>query len=156
MKNRLCLVLVACAAGWAQKAPTMPGVDPPAAKGTAAGRGSAAAPAAAAAAYPSPKDLKYPPPRTPQLTPSTSFTLPNGMKVVLQEDHDLPVIAGSILVRTGSVLDPPERIGLAQLTGTVLRTGGTALKTGEQLDEALENLGGTIESGIGLTQGNVS
>ena len=156
VKNPLCLVLLACAAGWAQKAPTMPGVDPPAAKGAAAGRGGAAAPAVASSAYPSPKDLKYPPPRTAQLTLSASFTLPNGMKVVLHEDHDLPVISGSILVRTGSVLDPPERIGLAQLTGMVLRTGGTALKTGDQLDEMLDNLGGMIESGIGLTQGNVS
>jgi zinc protease len=146
---------LAWAAGWAQKAPGTPGSDPSAAKTGAAGRG-AAVPAAAAATYPSPKDLKYPPARTPQMTPSAAFTLPNGMKVVLHEDHDLPVVSGNILVRTGSVLDPPERIGLAQLTGTVLRTGGTALKTADQMNEMLENLGSTIETGIGLTRGNVS
>ena len=62
------------------------------------------------------------------------------MKIYLQEDRELPVVTGSILVRTGSAFDPPERIGLAQLTGTVLRTGGTTLKTGDQVDDMLEGL----------------
>ena len=96
-------------------APRRRGTQPAAA---ARGRVAAAAPAAAGA--PSPKDLKYPPLRTIQAPNAATFTLPNGMKLYLLEDHDLPVVAGIALVRTGGLLDPPQRIGLAQLAGITL------------------------------------
>ena len=156
MKHSLYIFLLAFAAGYAQT-PSLPGTGhanpaaAPAGRGTApkspatpddapaAGQGRGAA--SAASAVPSPKDLKYPPARSVQIPALTSFTLPNGMKLFLQEDHELPVISGMILVRTGSLFDPPERIGLAQLVGAMLRSGGTSLKTGEQVDNMLESLG---------------
>ena len=104
-----------------------------------AGRGRGAAPATAPAGPPSPKDLKYPPLRAIQPPDAASFTLPNGMKLYLMEDHDLPQVSGTALVRTGSLLDPPQRIGLAQLAGITMRTGGTVVKTGEQIDTLLDN-----------------
>jgi zinc protease len=163
----LCLLMLSVAAAFGQKVPGIPGLDPPTAATPAkpaAGRGGkpaataapAPAPAPAAAVAPGPKDLKFPPARVVQMPALTSFTLANGMKVYLQEDRELPFISGTVLVRTGSLFDPPERIGLAQLTGTVLRSGGTALKTGEQLDDMLESIGGAIESTIGASQGSVS
>ena len=113
-------------------------------------------PPRARALFPRPGISKYPPQRSVQIPAIASFTLPNGMKIFLQEDHELPVVAGIVLVRTGSLFDPPERIGLAQLTGMVLRTGGTSIKTGEQLDSLLENLGASVESGIDESLGTVS
>jgi len=139
-------------------APGRGAADPQAAT-PAGGRGRApAAPGAPAANTGSSlvKDLKFAPARSIPAPTIASLTLPNGMKVVLQEDHELPVVSGLILVRTGSLFDPPDRIGLARLTGSVLRSGGTALKTGEQLDDLLENLGGSIESDIGESLGGVS
>jgi zinc protease len=59
-------------------------------------------------------------------------------------------------IRTGSVFDPPERIGLAQITGIALRTGGTALKTGQQFDDLLESLGATVETAVGESQATIS
>jgi zinc protease len=113
----------------------------------AAGRGGrvAAAPAAATTAI-SPKDLKYPPLRPIQIPNITSLTLPNGMKLMLLEDHELPVINGVARVHAGTLLDPPERIGLASAAGALLRSGGTAAKTPDQVDNLLETLAANIES----------
>jgi len=105
---------------------------------------------------PSYKDLKYPPLGSIQIPDVARFTLPNGMKLYLLEDHELPVVNGTALVRTGNLFDPGDRVGLAGLTGTVMRSGGTRSKTGEQLDEQLENIAASVESGIGESSGSVS
>jgi predicted Zn-dependent peptidase len=83
-------------------------------------------------------------------------TLPNGMRLILLEDHELPVISGTALVRTGSVFDSREKAGLAALTGTVLRSGGTKAKGGDQLNLDLETLGASVDSSIGETFGSVT
>src|ERR1019366_1883673 len=132
------------------------GPQAPGAPATAGrGRGTASAPAAAGGAF-SPKDLKYPPLRAIQAPNAATFTLPNGMKLSLLEDHDLPVVGGIALVRTGSLWDPPQRIGLAQLTGITMRTGGTILKTGEQIDTLLDNSASNMETAIGDSVSTVS
>ena len=132
------------------------GTRAPAAPATAGrGRGTAPAPAAASGA-PSPKDLKYPPLGTIKAPNAATFTLPNGMKLYLLEDHDLPLVSGIALVRTGSLLDPPHRVGLAQLAGITMRTGGTTVKTGEQIDTLLDNVAANMESVIGDSAGTLS
>ena len=83
-------------------------------------------------------------------------TLPNGMRVYLLEDHELPVINGSARIRTGNLFDPPDKIGLATITGIVMRTGGTQAKTGDQLDQELENIAASVESRIDETSATVS
>jgi zinc protease len=134
------------------------GTQPPAAEAPPAAdaRGRAVAVSPAAAGAPSPKDLKYSPLRALQAPKAATFTLPNGMKLYLLEDHDLPVVSGIALVRTGSLLDPPQRIGLAQLAGITLRTGGTTLKTGDQIDALLDNAASNIDSAIGDSLGTFS
>jgi zinc protease len=113
----------------------------------------AARPAAAAPSY---KDLKFPPLRPIQIPKVATFTLPNGMKLYLLEDHELPIIHGVARVRTGNLFDPADKAGLATMTGMVIRTGGTRTKTGEQLDEQLENIAASVESDIGESTGSVS
>ena len=120
--------------------------SPAAGRGAAAGRGGRGAAAAPTAVPVSPKDLKFPPLRAVQIPNITSVTLPNGLKIALLEDHELPIINGVALVRSGSLLDPPEKIGLASMTGTLLRTGGTAVKTSDQMDNVLETMAATIDS----------
>ncbi|MGH7248007.1 MAG: M16 family metallopeptidase, partial [Pseudomonadota bacterium] len=85
-----------------------------------------------------------------------TFTLSNGMKVYLLEDHELPLVSGSALVRTGNLFDPLDKHGLAELTGTVMRTGGTQAKTGDELDVELENVAASVETEIGETSGTAS
>ena len=85
-----------------------------------------------------------------------THTLANGMKVYLLENHELPLVSGFALVRTGNLFDPPDKVGLAQVTGTVMRTGGTRARTGDELDLVLENMAASVESGIGESSGTVS
>ena len=105
---------------------------------------------------PSVTDLKYPPLKPIRIPDVASVTLPNGMKLFLLEDHELPIINGTARIRTGNLFDPADKVGLATLTGMVMRTGGTAAKTGDQLDEQLENIAASVESQIGETSGSVS
>ena len=75
------------------------------------------------------------------------LTLPNGLRILLLENHNLPLVRGTALVRTGNLFDPKDKVGLATITGDVIRSGGTKAKTGDQIDEELENAAASVESG---------
>jgi zinc protease len=77
------------------------------------------------------------------------IALPNGMVIFLQEDHELPLIDGSIRIRGGSQLEPTAKVGLVDLYGEVWRTGGTKTKTGDELDDYLEARAAKVETGGG-------
>jgi len=82
--------------------------------------------------------------------------LENGMVLYLLEDHELPLVNISAMIRTGSIYEPPDKIGLAGLTGHLMRTGGAGSLTGDQLDEELEFMAADIGSGIGEDSGSAS
>ena len=105
---------------------------------------------------PAVKDLKFPPLKPIQIPPVDSVTLPNGMRIYLLEDHELPVVDGTALIRTGNLFDPADKVGLATITGMVIRSGGTRTKSGDQLDTELENIAASVESRIDETSGTVS
>lgn len=107
------------------------------------------------ATAPSYKDLKYPPLRDIKIPDVATFTLSNGIRVYLLEDHELPTVRGFALIRTGNLFDPKEKVGLANLTGDVMRSGGTHSKTGDQIDEQLENIAASVESRIEESFGQV-
>ena len=106
---------------------------------------------AAAQALPSYKDLKYPPLAQVKITGPDQVTLANGMRVLLLEDHELPLIQGLALVHTGNLFDPPDKRGLSTVMAEVMRSGGTRAKTGDQIDEQLENIAGSVESSMDET-----
>jgi predicted Zn-dependent peptidase len=99
---------------------------------------------------PSPKPLRYEPPGVERVT------LQNGIEVFLLEDHELPLFNATAYIRTGSVYDPPDKAGLAGLVGAVMRTGGTKTRTGDDLDEELEFLSASVETGISEESGTAS
>jgi zinc protease len=70
---------------------------------------------------PSYKDLKYPPLPQVKIPEPTTFTLANGMKVFLLEDHELPLVHGLALIRTGNLFDPQDKKGLSEFTAEALR-----------------------------------
>ena len=82
--------------------------------------------------------------------------LENGMVIYLLEDHELPLITLTGLVRTGGWVDPTEKVGLAGLTGTVMRTGGGGGLTAEQVDAELEQYALDISISIGRQAGSAS
>src|SRR6266404_989975 len=74
--------------------------------------------------------------------------LPNGMVLLVAERPAVPIVAVRVFTRAGAVLDPPDRAGLANLTGATL-TRGTAKRSGQELDAAIEFVGGSVEAGAG-------
>ena len=80
----------------------------------------------------------------------------NGMVVYLLEDHELPLVSMTATMRTGSWLDPAEKIGLASLTGSVMRTGGGGGLSAERVDEELEQFAGGLGISIGRQSGSAS
>jgi len=99
------------------------------------------------------KQLKYPALRELVVPEPARFELSNGMVVYLLEDHELPIIDLSAVIRSGSRWEPPDKIGLASITGQVMRIGGTTTKTGDELDDELEAIAASVETFIGQNSG---
>ena len=70
-------------------------------------------------------DLKLAPAPDVKVPDYSRFELKNGMIVYLMEDHELPLVSGTALIRTGDRFEPGSKVGLAGLTGAVMRSGGT-------------------------------
>ena len=102
------------------------------------------------------KDLKFPPLKEIKIPKIDETTLPNGLKIYLLENHELPTIRGTALIRTGNLFDPADKVGLANLTGELMRSGGTAAKSGDQIDEQLENIAASVESSIDESVGRIA
>ena len=77
-------------------------------------------------------------------------TLSNGLVVYIAEDHEIPWVSVSLLMRTGPFLEPKNKLGVAGMTSTVMRTGGTTTMTGEQINERMDFLAGSV-SAAGLS-----
>ncbi len=88
----------------------------------------------------------YPPLSEIKIPEITKITLPNGLKVMVIEDHKLPLVKGRMMFKAGSVFDPPEKVGLSNIFYEVWRLGGTKTKTGDEIDEFLESRSAYIES----------
>ncbi len=101
-------------------------------------------------------ELEFPPLPEVSLPEYLRYELDNGMVVYLAEDRDLPLITGTALIRTGSRLEPSDKVGLAALTGTLIRSGGTKSHSPEELNFILEQNAAIIETGIGTTLGRGS
>jgi zinc protease len=74
--------------------------------------------------------------------------LPNGAVLLVAERPAIPIVVLRVYVRAGSVYDPADAGGLANLTANLL-TRGTAKRTGPELDRAIEFVGGSLEGDAG-------
>ncbi|MEH6307998.1 pitrilysin family protein [Olivibacter sp. CPCC 100613] len=98
---------------------------------------------------------KYPEPGpAPQINigDAETFTLPNGLKVFVVENHKLPRVTYS-LVLDRSPLFEGEKAGLTDMVGDMLM-GGTKNRTKDQLDEEIDLIGGKMS--FGSTTANAS
>jgi predicted Zn-dependent peptidase len=82
--------------------------------------------------------------------------LGNGVVGFFVEDHDLPLVNLSIMVRVGTYLDPAGKEGLAAAAGSQLRAGGTAHYKADAFDEEADFLAAEISSAVGATSGRAS
>jgi zinc protease len=102
--------------------------------------------------------LKQPKPAavsTAALPNAKTFKLENGLTVYVVEQHALPVVAGQLVVRSGSASDPVGKPGLAGFTASMLDEG-TAKLDALQIAEQLESLGGSLGSSSGTDGSFVS
>jgi len=91
--------------------------------------------------------LRFSPPKAQRLV------LENGIILHVLEDHEVPLVNISAVIRTGSAYEPIGKEGLADLTGEVLKTGGTISLTGDSVDEALEFIAGQLTVSINRDSG---
>lgn len=102
------------------------------------------------------RQLKYPRLNDVVVPEVQRVTLANGMRLLILEDHELPLIHLSGRIRVGSIYEPADKVGLADITGEVMRTGGTTSRTGDELDDELEQIAASVETSIGQDVGYAS
>ena len=78
------------------------------------------------------------------------------MTLYLLEDHELPLFNINGLIKTGNIYDPADKVGLASMCASVMRTGGTVSREPDALNEELESMAASVEVGMSLEYGSVS
>jgi zinc protease len=83
----------------------------------------------------------------------TQFTLPNGLRVILHEDHSVPIATVNTWFHVGSAREKPGRTGFAHLFEHLMFMGSGHVKPGE-FDEWLEAAGGENNASTGNDRTN--
>jgi zinc protease len=82
------------------------------------------------------------------------FEMNNGIVVYLLENHDLPMVRGTAYFQASSTWDPADKVGLAGMTGEVMRSGGSTTHGGDWLDDRLAAIGAEISTNVGADLGS--
>jgi zinc protease len=113
-------------------------------------RGSVGKPAGEAGAEKSPSKHRSPTSRAGDgqaaarsIKDARRVVLPNGLVMLLIEDHRLPIVVAQASVRHAALLEPAEKSGVAALTGRLLDEG-TGIHRGSEIAELIENVGGAL------------
>jgi zinc protease len=86
--------------------------------------------------------------RPVQFPPFRDVALPNGMTLLLVENHEQPTLSVSLSFRAGSAYDPAGKDGTAALVAELL-TKGTPTRSAEQIAAEIEGVGGSIGASAG-------
>ncbi|PYJ00976.1 MAG: hypothetical protein DME25_19270 [Verrucomicrobia bacterium] len=73
------------------------------------------------------------------------FELPNGLRLLLKEDHRLPFVEMRAVFKGGVLAETAEKGGLTQLTGNLLLKG-TPKRSAEEIAKEIESVGGSLDS----------
>jgi len=77
--------------------------------------------------------------------PIEIFELPNGLKLLVKEDHRLPFVEFRAVFKGGVLAETAQNNGLTQLMGKLLLKG-TASRSAEDIAREIESVGGSIDS----------
>ncbi len=69
-------------------------------------------------------------------------TLDNGLEIIVLEDHEMPLVDISLVVKAGNIYAPREHTMLAELTANLLAEG-TSKHSKAELDKLIDATGGT-------------
>ncbi len=75
----------------------------------------------------------------------TEYDLPNGLHVILQEDHSTPIVAVSVMYHVGSKNEDPQRTGFAHFFEHLLFEGSDNIKRGEYM-KLVQSNGGQLNA----------
>ena len=85
-------------------------------------------------------------PRSVTIPKPIEKTLKNGLRVIVVESANMPLVTSALMVKSGGEVDPDQLSGIADMTGDLL-TKGTKTRTAPEIAEAIEALGGELNSG---------
>ena len=86
-----------------------------------------------------------------KLPKPSDASLPNGLRVMVLEDHRLPQVTFQLVIPgAGGYYDPDNQPGLAGFVAAMMREG-TATRTSEQVSGALETMGASLSFGAGAS-----
>jgi predicted Zn-dependent peptidase len=83
-----------------------------------------------------------------RLPASTDFVLPNGLRVILVPNREVPLVSFEVRLAAGGMHDAPGKEGLARLLGDLL-TKGAGKRDAEAFQAAVDSVGGTFGVGAG-------
>ena len=83
------------------------------------------------------------------------FELSNGLRLLVREDHRLPLVGMGAVFRGGLLAETPQDNGITRLMTKVLLKG-TKTRTAEQIANELESVGASISSEAGNNSFSVS
>jgi predicted Zn-dependent peptidase len=86
--------------------------------------------------------------RAAQFPPFQEAALPNGMTLLLVENHEQPSLSVTLSFRAGTAYDPPGKEGLSAIVAELL-TKGTPTRGANQIAATIEGVGGTLSAGGG-------
>ncbi|HUI09656.1 MAG TPA: pitrilysin family protein [Bacteroidota bacterium] len=99
-------------------------------------------------------DRSGPPPLGPppslRLPPIQHLSLANGIRVLLMEKHEVPLVQVNMVIRGGAIMDPPGKTGLASMTAAML-TEGAGRRNSLQFADAVDFLGADISASSGTS-----
>src|SRR5947209_10084575 len=72
-------------------------------------------------------------------------TLENGLKIVIFEDHRLPLVSYRLALEVGDINDPEGNVGLTSAIASMLTEGSTN-HSSRQLAERIERLGASLNA----------
>lgn len=75
----------------------------------------------------------------------TEYDLPNGLHVILHEDHSTPIVAVTVLYHVGSKNEDPNRTGFAHFFEHLMFEGSDNIKRGEFM-KLVQNAGGQLNA----------
>ncbi len=79
-----------------------------------------------------------------EIKPSQMFTLPNGVRLIVRENHATPTVAIVATALGGVRLEPASKAGVSNLLAEML-TRGTTTHNAEQLAATVDNLGASLD-----------
>ncbi len=104
-----------------------------------------------------PTETPPPPSDPPGLTlPNVEeMTLPNGLRVVVVQRKNVPLVTAALLIKKGAADENPKKAGTASMTAELL-TKGTEFRNATEIAEEIEFLGASLDTEAGWNNSTAS